>query len=226
MPFFNPRKILITSGPTREYLDPVRYLSNASSGRMGQALAEEAIGAGFEVAVVSGPVGIDYPTGAEVVRVVTTEEMRDRALEIFPSCGGAVGVAAPCDYRPVYRSVQKMSKDDFTRSPGTGGRFVLELEETPDIFAALGAVKQLGQWLVPFALETHNGRANALRKLARKNGDLIVLNSQSAIGSGATSVEVLNASGSTVASLSGNKREAASGIVRVLLDQFYRARNN
>ncbi|MBQ7030024.1 MAG: phosphopantothenoylcysteine decarboxylase, partial [Thermoguttaceae bacterium] len=90
-------KILITSGPTRQYLDPIRYLTNASSGRMGAALAQAALDAGFEVVVVSGPVDVKYPNGARVVDVVSTEEMRTAAMQLYPECVGAIGAAAPCD---------------------------------------------------------------------------------------------------------------------------------
>ncbi|MBO7708132.1 MAG: phosphopantothenoylcysteine decarboxylase, partial [Thermoguttaceae bacterium] len=95
---------MITSGPTREYLDPVRYISNASSGRMGRALAEAALAAGYEVTVVSGPVEVEYPKAARVIPVVTTEEMYRAARDIFPKMTGAIGVAAPCDYQPAVRA--------------------------------------------------------------------------------------------------------------------------
>src|SRR5207248_2816110 len=94
-------RVLITSGPTRQYLDPVRYLTNASSGRMGQALVEAAIEDGHEVVVVSGPVEVEYPAAAHAISVVTTEEMLAACQEVFPRCDGLIGVAAPCDYRPV-----------------------------------------------------------------------------------------------------------------------------
>src|SRR5215468_10746867 len=94
-------RILITSGPTRQYLDPVRYLTNASSGRMGQALAQAAIDRGHTVTIVSGPVEIAYPVAARVIPVVSTEEMLEAAAAEFDGCDGLIGVAAPCDYRPV-----------------------------------------------------------------------------------------------------------------------------
>ena len=94
-------RILLTSGPTRQYIDPVRYISNASSGRMGCYLAEAFIELGHEVVIVSGPVSIEYPAEAKVVPVVSTEEMLAAAAKEFLTCDGMVGVAAPCDYRPV-----------------------------------------------------------------------------------------------------------------------------
>src|SRR5438046_10030731 len=94
-------RILITSGPTRQYLDPVRYLTNASSGRMGRALVEAALAMGHEVIVVSGPVAVEYPTSAELHPIISTEELLAACQEIFPSCDGVIGAAAPSDYRPV-----------------------------------------------------------------------------------------------------------------------------
>src|SRR3954451_20832942 len=94
-------RILITSGPTRQFLDPVRYLTNASSGRMGRALAEAALEFGHDVVIVSGPVDIDYPNSAKCVPVVSTEEMMAAATREFEFCDGLIGAAAPCDYRPV-----------------------------------------------------------------------------------------------------------------------------
>ena len=139
-------KILITSGPTRQYLDPVRYLTNASSGLMGRTLAQAALNLGHQVVVVSGPVEVSYPTEAEVVPVISTEEMLEAAKHHFPGCDGAIGVAAPCDYRPQRVSDQKLSK--------TGGPLVLHLIETPDVIATLGAskrgkgpIKNLKGWL-------------------------------------------------------------------------------
>src|SRR6478752_9518220 len=103
-------RILITSGPTRQYLDPVRYLTNASSGRMGRALAAAALAEGHEVVVVTGPITGDYPDGAEVVRVITTDEMFAACQELFPNCDGVIGAAAPCDYRPLKVETQKIAK--------------------------------------------------------------------------------------------------------------------
>src|SRR5437773_1352174 len=156
-------RILITSGPTRQYLDPVRYLTNASSGRMGRALAEAALALGHEVVVVSGPVGIDYPRAAKVRPIVSTDELLNVCQELFPACDGVIGAAAPCDYRPVRVEERKIAK--------TGEPLVLNLVETPDVMATLGASKRAGQWLVGFALETDDQRFRALAKLERKSCD-------------------------------------------------------
>ncbi|NUQ64384.1 MAG: phosphopantothenoylcysteine decarboxylase [Pirellulales bacterium] len=206
-------RILITSGPTRQYLDPVRYLTNASSGRMGRALAAAALEGGHEVIVVSGPVDLRYPDGAEVVSVVSTEDMLDACLAEFPRCDGLIGVAAPCDYRPVQVSTQKIAK--------TGEPLMLHLVETADIVAALGTIKQL-QWMVAFALETEDVRMRAMQKLERKNCDMIVLNGPAAIHAADTQVEIIDRSGNSVAHLAGGKEMVAQGIFRVIEERLIR----
>jgi phosphopantothenoylcysteine decarboxylase/phosphopantothenate--cysteine ligase len=197
-------RILITSGPTRQYLDPVRYITNASSGRMGRALAEAALAARHHVVVVSGPVEIEYPAAAEVIRVVTTEEMLDACRRVFPSCDGAIGVAAPCDYRPEQVAASKIAK--------TGEPLVLRLVETPDILATLGAEKG-HRWLIGFALETDDQHRRALAKLRKKRCDLMVLNGPGAMHSTETQIEILNAAGQIVATCSGSKETAAAKII-------------
>ncbi len=205
-------KILITSGPTRQYLDPVRYLSNASSGRMGRAMAEAALARRHEVVVISGPVEIRYPAAAEVINVVSTEEMLAACQHAFPRCDGMIGVAAPCDYRPVKVESQKIHR--------TGEPLMLELHETPDIVATLGAGKRPDQWLVGFALETEDHRFRALTKLQKKSCDLIVINSDSAIGSAENTVEILDPSGAVVAALTGAKDEVAREVFAVIEERL------
>jgi phosphopantothenoylcysteine decarboxylase / phosphopantothenate---cysteine ligase len=200
-------RILITSGPTRQYLDPVRYLTNASSGRMGCALAAAAIAAGHEVVVVSGPVEVTYPAEAEVVSVVSTEEMLAACRKVFPTCDGLIAVAAPCDYRPVAVAAQKIRK--------TGGPLRLELVETPDIVAELAAAKQ-AQWIVAFALETEDRRLRAMQKLERKNCDLIVINGPDAIDAADTRVEVLDRAGQILGRFAGSKAKVAKEVFGVI----------
>jgi len=200
-------RILITSGPTRQYLDPVRYLTNASSGRMGRALAASALAAGHEVLIVSGPVDVEYPRDATVLPVVSTEDMLARCQEVFPSCDGLIGVAAPCDYRPITVAAGKIAK--------TGEPLTLQLIETPDVVATLGGEKR-GQWLVGFALETDDHRLRALAKLEKKSCDLMVLNGPQAMNAIDTRVEVLDRSGAIVQTLAGSKEEVADGIFRVI----------
>ena len=201
-------RILITSGPTRQYLDPVRYLTNASSGRMGRALAEAALAAGHEVIVVSGPVTVEYPPQAQVLPVISTEELLETCQREFPHCDGVIGAAAPCDYRPVQVESKKIAK--------TGQPLELHLIETPDVMASLGATKKSGQWLVGFALETDDQRFRALVKLEKKSCDLIVLNGPAAMDSLDNQVELLDATGNVIAAFEGNKEEVARGILRVI----------
>jgi phosphopantothenoylcysteine decarboxylase / phosphopantothenate---cysteine ligase len=205
-------RILITSGPTRQFIDPVRYLTNASSGRMGSALAAAAIERGHKVIVVSGPVNVAYPPDAEVRPIVTTDELLAECQNIFPTCDGVIGAAAPCDYRPVRVAQQKIAK--------TGEPLLLELVETPDVMATLGASKRLGQWLVGFALETDDVRFRALTKLVRKSCDLMVLNGPSAIDALDNQVEVLDKSGAALATLQGTKDEVARGILAVIQNRL------
>jgi len=200
--------VLITSGPTRQYLDPVRYLTNASSGRMGLALAEAALAGGHEVTIVSGPVEVAYPTAARVVPVVSTEEMLARCQEIFPDCDGLIGVAAPCDYRPVRVEASKIAK--------TGEPLVLHLIETPDIVATLAAGRRADQWVVGFALETDDHRLRALGKLQRKSCDLVVLNDAAAMNAATNDVEIIDPAGGVVAAFSGAKADVARGIFQVI----------
>jgi len=197
-------RVLITAGPTREYLDDVRYLSNASSGRMGYALAAAARELGWEVVLVSGPVELRPPAGCETLNVETTAQMRDACVREFPRCDGVIAAAAVCDYKPKERIEGKISK--------TGGPVTLEMIETDDVLAELGAMKD-GRWVMGFALEARNPRENALQKLRRKNCDWILLNAPTAIGADDNSVELLAADGSTLAQWSGSKSDVADFIV-------------
>jgi len=161
--------VLITAGPTREPLDPVRYLTNRSSGRMGYALAEAARRRGARVILISGPSAEPAPAGVELTRVVTAEEMAAASLAAFPRCTLAILAAAVADYRPARPSATKIKKHAASLS--------LELERTPDILATMGERKR-GQLLIGFAAETEPAEAhsNAREKLRKKNADLIVLN--------------------------------------------------
>ena len=204
-------RILITSGPTRQYLDPVRYLTNASSGRMGKALAEACLAAGHQVVLVSGPVEVTYPSEAEVVPITSTEDMLEACLNLFPECSGMIGAAAPCDYRPIRVASHKLAK--------TGESLKLHLVETPDVVALCGAIKE-HQWIVAFALETEDHRMRALQKLERKSADLIVLNGPKAIHAEDTEIEVIDRRGEVVAAIAGSKEQVARGIISVVQDRL------
>ncbi len=205
-------KVLITSGPTRQYIDPVRYLSNASSGRMGCCLAQALVDRKYEVVIVSGPVVVEYPQEARVISVVSTEEMLAAAKREFESCDGMIGAAAPCDYRP-----QVVSKNKIKKS---GDIIQLELVETPDVVATLGEAKREDQWTVGFALETEDAHFRAITKLHRKNCDLVVLNGVAAIDSDRNDVEVFDRSNQIVLSASGTKEEIATEIVTTIAQRL------
>jgi phosphopantothenoylcysteine decarboxylase/phosphopantothenate--cysteine ligase len=193
-------RILITSGPTRQYLDPVRYLTNGSSGRMGAAISDAALAAGHHVVVVSGPVNLTYDPRVRLIPVTTTEEMLAAAAAAFADCDGLIGVAAPCDYRPLQVAAQKIAK--------TGQPLLLELHETPDIVATLAASKG-HRWVVGFALETSDHHFRALTKLQRKCCDLIVLNAPAAMDAASNSVELLAPGGEVLLRSQGPKSAVA-----------------
>jgi phosphopantothenoylcysteine decarboxylase/phosphopantothenate--cysteine ligase len=166
---------------------------------------------GHEVILVSGPVDIRYPEEADVVPVVSTEEMLRVAQREFATCDGAIGVAAPCDYRPVKVADQKLSK--------TGEPLVLHLVETEDVIANLGAAKQ-HRWIVGFALETEDHRFRAITKAQQKNCDLMVLNSPTAMQATETAVELLDKSGEVLANYEGTKLDVSRRIMEVIQQQL------
>ncbi len=169
-------KILVTAGPTREEIDPVRYISNHSSGRMGYAIARAARARGAEVTLVSGPVSLGPPSGVELVNAVSAEEMRSAVITIAGKFDVIIKAAAVADYRPAHREVQKIKKHCGEES--------VELVKNCDILAELGKMKRSGQTLVGFAAETENLLKNAAAKLEAKNLDMIVANDVSAEGAG------------------------------------------
>ncbi len=166
--------VLITAGPTREKIDPVRYLTNRSSGRMGYALAEAALRRGARVLLVSGPTAINPPGAAEVTRVETAEQMRDAVLKLLPSASIVIKTAAVADYRPKSAQSQKIKRS---------GPMTLELEPTADILGEIARHKR-HQLIIGFAAETQNALENARKKLASKSLDAIVVNDVSREGVG------------------------------------------
>jgi phosphopantothenoylcysteine decarboxylase / phosphopantothenate---cysteine ligase len=166
--------VLITAGPTREKIDPVRYLTNRSSGRMGYALAEAALRRGARVLLVSGPTSLTAPDAAEVMRVESAEDMRDAVLRLLPQASIVIKTAAVSDYRPKAAAGQKMKR----KGPTT-----LELEATPDILKEISSKKE-SQLVIGFAAETENVLENARQKLVAKNLDAIVVNDVSREGVG------------------------------------------
>jgi phosphopantothenoylcysteine decarboxylase / phosphopantothenate---cysteine ligase len=179
---FAGQTVLITAGPTREAIDPVRYISNRSSGKMGYALAQAAVRRGARVVLVSGPTSQKAPDGAELFQVESAAEMHQVVMERAPEADIIIKAAAVADYRPKKSSVQKLKRHDFLRE-GVQGYAQLDLEPTPDIAAELGARKQ-DQTVVGFAAETENVLENARKKLVSKGLDAIVANDVSQPGIG------------------------------------------
>ena len=172
------RRVMVTAGPTYEKIDPVRFIGNYSSGKMGYAIAEECARRGAEVTLVSGPVAVKAKHPAiKVIDVESAQEMCDAAVGAFPSCDAAIMCAAVADYAVENPATRKI-KREHDELP------VIRLKKNPDIAATLGAMKREGQLLVGFALETDNEMNNAVEKLQRKRLDFIVLNSLNVPGAG------------------------------------------
>ena len=172
------KKMLITAGPTYERIDPVRFIGNFSTGKMGYAIADAAAKAGAEVTVVSGPVSVKpAEESVKVVKVESAQEMCSECVKLFPSMDLAVMCAAVADYAPAKVHDTKIKREQAETA-------TIELRRNPDIAATLGGMKREGQTLVGFALETDHEEENARRKLASKNLDMIVLNSLAVPGAG------------------------------------------
>ena len=163
------KKILITAGPTYEKIDPVRFIGNYSSGKMGFALAEECSRRGAKVVLVTGPVSLTCTENIQRVDVESCKEMYEATVGEFPNCDAAILCAAVADFRPETISEQKIKR--------VGDELLLKLKPTQDIAATIGSMKGEGQRIVAFALETNEEESNAQRKLEKKNADFIVLNS-------------------------------------------------
>ncbi|GAA6528649.1 MAG: bifunctional phosphopantothenoylcysteine decarboxylase/phosphopantothenate--cysteine ligase CoaBC [Prevotella sp.] len=163
------KKILVTAGPTYENIDPVRFIGNYSSGKMGFAVAEECYARGAEVTLIAGPVSRSCPSGIRRINVTSCQEMYEAATKYFPDCNAAVLCAAVADFRPETTADTKIKRGSDEMS--------LRLNPTQDIAATLGRMKKSGQRLVCFALETDHEETHAREKLTKKNADFIVLNS-------------------------------------------------
>lgn len=206
------KKVLITAGPTYEKIDPVRFIGNYSSGKMGFAIAQECASQGADVTLVAGPVSIATPhPSIKRINVESAQQMYNAATEAFPQCDTAILCAAVADYRPSSVAEKKIKR--------TGEGMTIELEANPDIAASLGKIKRDDQRLVGFALETNDGENNAREKLAKKNLDFIVLNSLTDKGAGfavdTNKVTIIDKEGETRYPLK-SKSEVARDIVKHL----------
>lgn len=206
---FAGRRVAVTAGPTHEYIDPVRFISNPSTGKMGYAIAEAAWRRGAEVTLITGPTALRRPAGINVVEVVSADEMFGACMSASESADVIVKAAAVGDYRAAERAEQKIKR-------GGKDTLTLELVQNRDIAAELGRRKRPGQLLVGFAAETQNVIENAQKKMTAKNLDMIVSNDVLAPGAGFavdTNVITIMARGAEPVRFSGTKEESASRIL-------------
>ena len=209
------KHIMITAGPTHEKIDPVRFIGNYSSGKMGFALAEECVRRGADVTLVCGPVSTQLsPMAAQLIKRINVEscqEMFNAATTVFPNCNAAILCAAVADFRLDHQADQKIKRE--------GDDLQLRLLPNPDIAAELGRMKQSGQHLVGFALETNDEQANAQKKLQKKNLDFIVLNSLRNEGtcfqSDENQISIINADGQR-----DYERKSKSAVAKDIIDQL------
>ncbi len=211
------KKVLVTAGPTHESIDPVRFIGNNSSGKMGFAIAEQLAKEGAEVELVVGPTHLAPTTQhVKVTRVTSAQQMYEACTARFTQMDIAVLAAAVADYRPIHTADQKIKK--------TNDNLIIELTKTQDIAAELGKQKKSHQLMVGFALETENEKANALKKIASKNFDLIVLNSLNDQGAGfghdTNKVAIIHKNGMEKNFSLKSKKEVARDIVDAIVDSL------
>ncbi len=213
IPIFQGKKVLITAGPTQEPIDPVRFISNHSSGKMGFAIAEAFEMAGAEVTLVSGPVSIASPKGVKVEKVQSAQQMFEATAKYFAESDIVVLSAAVADYTPLYVADKKIKKKEDT--------FDIKMTKTIDIAATLGKTKKDGQIIVGFALETDNEFENAKGKLERKNFDFVVLNSLQDSGAGfrydTNKIKIIDRAGNVYDFDLKTKKEVAHDILETIM---------
>lgn len=212
------KNVLVTAGPTHEAIDPVRFIGNHSTGKMGYAIAESLANLGAHVTLVSGPTAMhtSHPQ-VSVKKVMSAEEMYEACVAVFPQTDIAVLAAAVADYRPTVKADQKIKKKDEN--------LTIELTKTRDIAASLGKIKQNNQVVVGFALETEHEQDNALKKLESKNFDMIVLNSLNDAGAGfghdTNKITMIDRSGAVKKFDLKSKKAVARDIVSAILDKVH-----
>ena len=211
------KKALVTAGPTYEAIDPVRFIGNHSSGKMGIAIAKELYKRGAEVTLIMGPSSIDFSNGIHLTKVVTADEMYKACHKVFPGVDIGVMSAAVADYTPTVKAKQKIKKKE--------DHFHLELTKTKDILKSLGEKKKNGQVLVGFALETTDEKKHALEKLQKKNADMIVLNSLNDKGAGfghdTNKITIFRKKGKEISFTTKTKEEVAKDIVDTIIRFHY-----
>jgi phosphopantothenoylcysteine decarboxylase / phosphopantothenate---cysteine ligase len=209
------KKALVTAGPTYEAIDPVRFIGNHASGKMGLAIAEELLQNGAEVTLVLGPSALQPATGIETIRVQSAAQMYEACLPVFATADIAVMSAAVADYTPLTTAMEKIKKND--------GELTLALTKTKDILHTLGQQKKPHQLLVGFALETHDEEAHARKKLVAKNADMIVLNSLNDKGAGfggdTNKITIFDKEGGVHTFVTKSKKEVAADIVNLIIQK-------
>jgi phosphopantothenoylcysteine decarboxylase/phosphopantothenate--cysteine ligase len=204
-------RILVTAGPTREYLDPVRFITNASSGYMGYCIAAAGATAGHQVTLASGPVNLDTPAGCRRVDFVSVDDLKRCLDENFPACDAIIMAAAVGDFRPDAPSAVKLHRG--------GGPITIRLSPVEDLLAGLGRRKMPGQLIVAFAVEDGNDEqieAKARRKLIEKNADYIVVNTPEAMSAKASRAAILSRDGFVLPWAIRCKEELAGRLVSLL----------
>lgn len=211
------KRVLITAGPTYEPIDPVRFIGNHSSGKMGVAIAEEMHMRGADVTLVLGPSDIKVKGGVKVIKVKSANDMFNACEKVFPASDIAVMSAAVADYTPAITAKEKIKK--------TENDFSVQLTKTKDILKHLGGLKTKDQLLVGFALETNNERENALKKLQSKNADMIVLNSLNDAGAGfghdTNKITIFDKAGKEYLFETKSKKEVAIDIVNTIIQSLH-----
>jgi phosphopantothenoylcysteine decarboxylase/phosphopantothenate--cysteine ligase len=212
------KKAFVTAGPTYEPIDPVRFIGNHSSGKMGIAIAKELHHRGADVTLIIGPSQLEITTnGIAVVKVKTADEMYKASNDVFPNMDIAVMAAAVADYSPIEQVKEKIKKKEE--------RLTIELAKTKDILKSLGEKKKAGQVLVGFALETNNEKQHAMEKLQKKNADIIVLNSLNDTGAGfgydTNKITIFEKGGQEFAFETKSKKEVAKDIVDTIIRLYY-----
>ncbi len=214
----NGKKAIVTAGPTYEPIDPVRFIGNQSSGKMGMAIAKELYNRGADVTLILGPTQLTFkPNGISLINVTTAAQMHKACNDIFDKTDIAVMAAAVADYSPVITEKDKIKKSEE--------KITIELSKTKDILKDLGEKKRTGQVLVGFALETNNEKRNAIDKLVRKNADMIVLNSLNDTGAGfghdTNKITIFEKGGKEFSFDTKSKTEVAKDIVDTMIHLYY-----
>ncbi len=201
--------ILVTAGPTREYFDTVRFISNPSSGKMGYAIADQAFRMGHDVTLVSGPVSLETPKGVTRIDTVSAQEMLEACLDVYETSDAAIMTAAVCDYRPTRTLDHKLQKRHQPRR--------ITLQPTTDIAACLGKIKG-ARVMIGFAMEDHDHHAHAEGKLRRKRCDAIILNGKDNVGTDHARVEILRSDLGWCGVVEGTKPKIARAVIKITLE--------